>query len=95
MREDGKIDYLELPAGEIAAVKPFYAAAFGWTFTDYGASYIAFKEGLGGHGGQGEGRRRDDHQGDLQLSRRPAVPLRRSRGERDGGVERGVGSRNV
>ena len=48
MREDGKIDYLELPAGEIAAVKPFYAAAFGWTFTDYGPTYAAFDEGLEG-----------------------------------------------
>lgn len=48
MREDGKIDYLELPAGEIVAIKTFYAAAFGWTFTDYGPTYAAFDEGLEG-----------------------------------------------
>ena len=42
MREDGKIDYVEFPASQIGAVKSFYAAAFGWTFTDYGPDYAAF-----------------------------------------------------
>lgn len=32
MREDGKLDYLELPGGALGAVKAFYGAAFGWTF---------------------------------------------------------------
>jgi predicted enzyme related to lactoylglutathione lyase len=48
MREDGKVDYVELPGGDLAAVKAFYAGAFGWTFTDYGPSYAAFNEGLDG-----------------------------------------------
>ena len=48
MREDGKIDYVELPGGDLAATKAFYAAAFGWTFTDYGPSYAAMNEGLDG-----------------------------------------------
>ena len=48
MREDGKIDYLEFPAGDVGAVKTFYGAAFGWTFQDYGPSYVAFNEGLDG-----------------------------------------------
>jgi uncharacterized protein len=48
MREDGKIDYLELPGGDMGGTKAFYAKAFGWTFTDYGPSYAAFKEGLDG-----------------------------------------------
>ena len=41
MREDGKIDYVEFPATAIPAVKAFYAAAFGWTFVDYGPDYAA------------------------------------------------------
>ena len=48
MREDGKIDYLELPAGSTDSVKAFYGAAFGWTFQDYGPTYAAFDEGLDG-----------------------------------------------
>ena len=48
MREDGKIDYLEFPAGDVGVVKSFYGAAFGWTFQDYGPSYVAFNEGLDG-----------------------------------------------
>lgn len=48
MREDGKIDYLELPGGDMGGTKAFYAKAFGWTFTDYGPSYAAFNEGLDG-----------------------------------------------
>lgn len=50
MREDGKIDYVEFPAGGVAAVKAFYGAAFGWRFTDYGPTYCAF-EGAGLDGG--------------------------------------------
>ncbi|HEY5290435.1 MAG TPA: VOC family protein [Caulobacteraceae bacterium] len=42
MREDGKIDYVEFPASDLAAVKRFYADAFGWAFTDYGPGYAAF-----------------------------------------------------
>lgn len=48
MREDGKIDYVELPGGDLIATKRFYQAAFGWSFTDYGPSYAAFEEGLDG-----------------------------------------------
>lgn len=48
MREDGKVDYVELPGVDLAATKRFYEAAFGWAFTDYGPSYAAFSEGLDG-----------------------------------------------
>lgn len=51
MRDDGKIDYLELPAkGASAECKRFYREAFGWSFTDYGETYAAF-EGAGLDGG--------------------------------------------
>ena len=48
MREDGKIDYVEFPAGDLPRTKAFYAEAFGWRFTDYGPSYAAMEEGLDG-----------------------------------------------
>ena len=48
MREDGKLDYLEMPGGDLPATKAFYGAAFGWKFLDYGPSYAAFDEGLDG-----------------------------------------------
>jgi predicted enzyme related to lactoylglutathione lyase len=49
MREDGKIDYVEFPAGELTATKAFYQTAFGWGFTDYGPEYASFdKAGLDG-----------------------------------------------
>ena len=45
MREDGKIDYVEMPGGDLGPLKGFYAQAFGWSFTDYGPDYT---EGLDG-----------------------------------------------
>lgn len=40
-----RINYLELPASDLDAVKAFYGAAFGWTFVDYGPDYVAFNDG--------------------------------------------------
>jgi predicted enzyme related to lactoylglutathione lyase len=48
VREDGKIDYVELPGGDLAANKQFYSRAFGWSFIDYRPDYAAFHEGLDG-----------------------------------------------
>lgn len=48
MREDGKIDYVEWPAGDLPRLKGFYEQAFGWTFTDYGPAYAAMSEGMDG-----------------------------------------------
>ena len=48
MRQDGKIDYVELPGGALPDSKAFYAAAFGWTFIDYGPDYAGFDEGIDG-----------------------------------------------
>lgn len=45
-----KIDYVELPATDMAAMKAFYGAAFGWTFQDWGPGYAAF-QGAGLEGG--------------------------------------------
>jgi predicted enzyme related to lactoylglutathione lyase len=48
MGEHARIDYVELPGGDLIATKQFYEQAFGWSFTDYGPSYAAFDEGLDG-----------------------------------------------
>lgn len=39
-----KLNYVELPAKGVAAEIAFYAAAFGWTFTEYGPQYAAHEE---------------------------------------------------
>lgn len=44
-----KINYVEFPARDIEATKAFFAAAFGWSFVDYGPDYTAFSnQGLDG-----------------------------------------------
>jgi predicted enzyme related to lactoylglutathione lyase len=48
MRQDGKLDYLEMRGADLAATKGFYAKAFGWSFIDYGPDYAAFEQGLDG-----------------------------------------------
>ena len=42
---DLRIDYLELPVGDVGAAKQFYSTVFGWTFTDYGPDYTSFSDG--------------------------------------------------
>lgn len=39
------INYLEFATRDLSAAKTFLAAAFGWTFTDYGPDYAAFSSG--------------------------------------------------
>ncbi|WP_341209250.1 VOC family protein [uncultured Sphingomonas sp.] len=40
-----RLYYLELPTGDRAASKSFYAQAFGWSFTDFGPDYAATLSG--------------------------------------------------
>jgi predicted enzyme related to lactoylglutathione lyase len=39
MAVDGRIDYLELPSAEMAALSRFFQSAFGWGGIDYGPNY--------------------------------------------------------
>src|SRR5690606_7156148 len=41
------INYIELGAPDLAAAKAFYAAAFGWSFNDYGPGYAGIKHPAG------------------------------------------------
>lgn len=43
MHTHHEIDYIEFTVRDIAAAKRFYAAAFGWEFTDYGSGYAGIK----------------------------------------------------
>lgn len=40
-----RLNYLELPVGDVAAAKRFYAAAFDWDFIDFGPTYAATLSG--------------------------------------------------
>lgn len=42
--QDNHINYIELKAKDLEAIKQFYKACFGWKFTDYGPEYVAFSE---------------------------------------------------
>ena len=39
------ISYVELPAPEMEETKKFYGRVFGWEWTDYGPSYVAYEGG--------------------------------------------------
>lgn len=41
-----RINYLELPASNLDAVKAFFETVFKWRFTDYGPDYSAFHSGV-------------------------------------------------
>lgn len=43
--QDRRIDYVEFPATDLARVKAFYTAAFGWSFEDWGPEYASFADG--------------------------------------------------
>ena len=48
-KPDNQIDYIELPASDIAKTKDFYQSVFAWKFEDYGPDYTSFFDGrLGG-----------------------------------------------
>ncbi len=42
---DRRLDYVEFPATDLDATQKFYEAVFGWTFTSYGPTYLAFNDG--------------------------------------------------
>ena len=49
MHSHEKINYVELPAKDIAATKKFFTSVFNWSFEDFGPDYVAFSNaGLDG-----------------------------------------------
>ncbi len=43
--QNRQIDNIEFAVADIARSKAFYAAAFDWTFVDYGPTYTEFSDG--------------------------------------------------
>jgi len=56
MHTHHRMDYVEFTVRDLEAAKHFYAAAFGWSFTDYGPDYA----GIQGIDGEPGGFRRSD-----------------------------------
>ena len=49
MQHNNHINYVEFKAKNLEQIKKFYSTVFGWTFTDYGPTYVAFEDsGLSG-----------------------------------------------
>ena len=46
-----EIDYIEFTVIDMAEAQRFYAAAFGWEFTDYGPEYAGIRKRQGGEAG--------------------------------------------
>lgn len=42
--KNNHIQYIEMQSTDLGATKKFYTGAFGWSFTDYGDSYVAFSD---------------------------------------------------
>ena len=45
MRNEGRIDYVEIPVTDIAAARDFLGAMFGWEFQEWGPDYSSFSDG--------------------------------------------------
>lgn len=45
MRNEGRIDYVEIPAADIDAMRTFLEQLFGWTFQAWGPDYYSFNDG--------------------------------------------------
>ena len=85
-----RLNYVELPVGEIGPAKAFYERAFGWSLTEFGPSYAATLTGdtdIGLQGDPAEATKAplaDDRPADLRLPGRAALPVPRSRRQRAG-----------
>jgi predicted enzyme related to lactoylglutathione lyase len=49
-----RLNYVELPVGEIGPAKAFYESAFGWSLTDFGPTYASTLTGDTDIGLQGD-----------------------------------------
>ncbi|GHA99388.1 glyoxalase [Algimonas arctica] len=60
-------NYIELPSTNNAAMKQFYGAAFGWTFEDWGPTYVAIHVAGVDGGFDQESDRKPSDQGSLVI----------------------------
>ena len=45
MREEGKIDYIEIPVTDLVKTRGFFSALYGWEFQEWGPDYFSFSDG--------------------------------------------------
>ena len=45
MNRETTINYIEIPASDMAGTKAFFSELFGWEFQDYGPDYCSFNDG--------------------------------------------------
>lgn len=45
MTAENTIDYIEIPAKDLAKAQEFFRELFGWRFEDYGPDYCSFHDG--------------------------------------------------
>ena len=45
MRNEGQIDYVEIPATDIDKTRAFFEQLFGWQFQEWGPVYYSFNDG--------------------------------------------------
>lgn len=45
MRNEGRIDYIEIPATDIDKTRAFFEQLFGWEFQEWGPDYFSFNDG--------------------------------------------------
>ena len=45
MRNENRIDYIEIPVTDPAKARQFFSGLFGWEFVEWGADYLSFNDG--------------------------------------------------
>ena len=45
MRDEKRIDYIEIPVVDLAKTRDFLSALFGWEFQEWGPDYSSFNDG--------------------------------------------------
>ncbi len=45
MREESRIDYIEIPVTDLVKTREFFNALYGWEFQEWGPDYFSFNDG--------------------------------------------------
>jgi len=45
MRDEGRIDYIEIPVKDLEKTRDFFAGLYGWEFQEWGPDYFSFNDG--------------------------------------------------
>ncbi len=45
MRDEGRIDYVEIPVTDLDKTRAFFEALYGWEFQEWGPDYCSFRDG--------------------------------------------------